>query len=169
MQRQEYPDKAQFQRWNLVCNGGNDIEKQFSDWHKEHENFVVTQHSYECVNGIESLNITYFDLDIVEKDVDTEFRTPRNEFYFKKIVEDLESGHSDKFSDWYDNNDIDIISASTKIDADNLKLVSGYVYVNRDEAKAAYDLKYERQQKQIQKMSEELAKKQIVKESSKKN
>ena len=49
----------------------------------------------------------------------------------------------------------------------NLQLVNGYIYVDRNEAKEAYDLKYKRQQKQIQKMSEEMAKKQINKETEK--
>lgn len=112
------------------------------------------------------MELTYFDLDEAEKDVDPEYRTPRNEFYFKKIVDPLSSGES-KVTDWYNENDIDIISKVSFVDTVNLEIVTGIVYVQREEAKAAYDLKYERQQKQIQKMSEEMAKKQINKETDK--
>lgn len=173
MQRQQYPDKAPYKKWKLINNGGESLEQQLSNWHKEHPSFAITQHQYGFVggengNGIEFLTLTYFDLDEAEKDVDPEFRTPRNEFYFHKSVEPLESGISDEFSSWYENNDIDIISVSSYIDTKNLTLVSGYIYVDRAESKAAYDLKYERQQAQIKKMSEEMAKKQLAKEAEKK-
>lgn len=174
MRKQEYPEKAPYKHFILVKNGDKDkeIEEQLLDWHKENPSFSIGQHQYAYVgskegNGIETLSLTYFDLDEAEKDVDPEFRTPRNEFYFKKIEDNLISGTSN-VETWYNDNDIDIISKVNFVDTEKLKVVTGIMYVKRDEAKAAYDLKYERQQKQIQKMSEEMAKKQIVKEASKK-
>lgn len=172
MRKQEYPDKAPYHKWHFVNNGGESIEEQLQNWHKENPNYAITQHQYYIVggkegNGIEILDVTYFDLEEAEKDIDPEFRTPRNEFYFKRIFEELKSGLSEGFEDWYQNNDIDIISSSSYIDVVNMKIVNGYIYVEREESIAAYDLKYERQQKQIQKMSEEMAKKQINKETDK--
>lgn len=172
MQRQEYPEKAPYHSWRFVNNGMESIDKQLLKWYDEHPNCAITNNQYgfeggENGNGIEFLQIKYFDLEEAEKDVDPEFRTPPNRFYFKKIVEPLESGCSKEFDDWYENNDVDIISVTTYLDMKNLQLVNGYIYVDRNEAKEAYDLKYERQQKQIQKMSEEMAKKQINKETKK--
>lgn len=173
MRRQEYPDKAPYKHFILVKNGAQDkeIEEQLKEWHENNPSFSIGQHQYTYVggtegNGIEILELTYFDLAEAEKDVDPEYRTPRNEFYFKKIVDPLSSGES-KVTDWYNENDIDIISKVSFVDTVNLEIVTGIVYVQREEAKAAYDLKYERQQKQIQKMSEEMAKKQINKETDK--
>lgn len=172
MAKQEYPDKAPYHSWRFVNNGGDDIDKQLLEWYDSHPNCAITNNQYgyegsENGNGIEFLQIKYFNLEEAEKDIDPEFRTPPNRFYFKKIVEPLESGGSKEFEEWYTNNDVDIISVTTYLDIKNLQLVNGYIYVDRKEAKEAYDLKYERQQKQIQKMSEAMAKKQIVKESNK--
>ena len=172
MRRQEYPEKAPYHSWKFVNNGGETIEEQLQKWYNEHPYYAITNHLYSFQGndngyGIEFLEVKYFDLEEAEKDIDPEFRTPPNNYYFKKIIEPLESGFSNKFEEWYQNNDVDIISVSTYLDTKNLQLVNGYIYVDRKEAKDAYDLKYERQQKQIQKMSEEMAKKQINKETEK--
>lgn len=174
MRKQEYPDKSPYHSWRFVNNGGLDIASQLQAWYDEHPSFAVTNHQYgyegnENGNGIEFLEVKYFDVDEMEKDTDPSLRTPPNRFYFKKIVEPLNSGFSEEFEEWYSNNDIDIISVTTYLDIKNLQLVNGYIYVDRKEAKEAYDLKCERQQQQIQKMSEELAKKQINKETDKRN
>lgn len=174
MRKQEYPDKAPYHDWRFVNNGGTPIEEQLQKWYDEHPSYAVTNHQYGFEggidgNGIEFLKVKYFDINETEKDTAPEFRTPPNRFYFKKILEPLQSGLSEEFEDWYPNNDVDIISVTTYLDAKNLQLVNGYMYVDRKEAKEAYDLKCERQQKQIQKMSEDLAKKQINKETDKRN
>ena len=155
---QKYPAKAPYHNWVLTSTNG-DLEQQLLDWHSTHPSYAITQHQYTCDNehGIEALILTYFDLDEAEKDVEEEFRTPRNQFYFKKIVSPLQSDMDSNADNWYNENNIDIISKSSWIDFKSSSLVTGFVYVDRTESEKAFEEKKQRQQKQVQQMANKMA------------
>lgn len=158
MMKQQYPDKAPYKHWNLAEIDGetDDLKTQLQNWHKEHPTFAITQHQFKRVGDIAVLELTYFDIAEAEKSVEEDMRTPRNEFYFIEIVDSLISQYS-KVDEWYNENDVDIISKSIDIDTENREIHTGIIYVDRKEAAQAFEKKQDNEMKRQQKMANQLA------------
>lgn len=158
MIKQQYPDKAPYKNWNLVEISGEteDLKTQLQNWHKENPTFAITQHQFRRNNDVAVLELTYFDIAEAEKEVEKDMRTPRNEFYFIEIVDSLISQYS-KVDEWYNENDVDIISKSIDIDRENKEICTGIIYVNRKEAAEAFEKKQDNEMKRQQKMANQLA------------